>query len=148
MQLALGRPSTGVTDHSGSAADQHDRPVARPLEVRQSHDGNEVPDVQARCAGVKAGVAADGGPGEGARKGFRVLMEQPTPPQLVEQIDRFIHGTKIGLRASYVTLPWVANLSVRVVPPSGPELASSSRMRILRTAPVVAARSAGLPEVS
>jgi hypothetical protein len=52
--------------------------------VHESHDGNEISDVQARCTGIEAAVGRDRARGEGLPKSFGVLMEEPAPRELIE----------------------------------------------------------------
>jgi hypothetical protein len=59
QQVALETLAAGIADQAGRAADQHDRPMASPLQPHQQHQWHQVPDVQARRGRIKAGVGRD-----------------------------------------------------------------------------------------
>jgi hypothetical protein len=52
--------------------------------MHESHDRNEVADVQAPRTGVEAAVDGHRSGGEGLPESFGVLMEEPAPRELIE----------------------------------------------------------------
>lgn len=86
-----------VTDESGGAADQGQRPVSGPLEATDREDLHEVADMQARRGGVEAAVQGhrvatliDASALPAQRVEVGALRDEAAPGQLVE--DVLCHG--------------------------------------------------------
>jgi hypothetical protein len=60
--------------------------VTAALEVHESHDRNEISDVQAWRARIEAAVGRDRPRGEGLPESFGVLKEEPAPRELIEHL--------------------------------------------------------------
>ena len=67
------------------------------LELNEQHDLEKAAYVQACRGRIETDVTADWTGVKRARDVIRVLVQQPAPPQLVEE-RLSLHGTKIDLR--------------------------------------------------
>src|ERR1051326_2677540 len=68
-----------ITDHSGTTANERDRPVTGALEVHERHDRDEAANVEARRGRIEADIARHDASLKERRGAFRVLIEQPAP---------------------------------------------------------------------
>jgi hypothetical protein len=57
-----------------------------PLEVNESHDGNQAPDVKTRGSGVEPAVGRHRVSSQHLVGPLGVLDEEPTPSQLLENV--------------------------------------------------------------
>jgi hypothetical protein len=103
-QLAFDVAAGGIADHAGGATDQADGAMPRALELREHHDGQQVPDVQARVGGVEARV--DGDPWRRERGAHRFLVRDlMNQAARLEHVERGGHDAPISASRS-APVPW------------------------------------------
>src|SRR6185437_14635999 len=86
-----------VTDQSGTASGERDRPMPVLLEPHEEHDDEQAPDMQAGRRGVEADVSRNRPAGQELGGAFGMLIQQTAPPQLIQERLRS-HGTKLDNR--------------------------------------------------
>ena len=88
--LGIGKQLAGlvlagrIADLGGAAANQHDRAVARLLQLAQHHDADEVADMQGRCGAVEADIA-----------GQSLAARELVQPRLVSRLMDIAPGRKL-----------------------------------------------------
>ena len=73
VELSLRSPPTRVANHARSTADKHDWSVASSLQMSQSHDRNQIPNMEAPRRRVESAVGNDRPRGEHLTSAFGVL---------------------------------------------------------------------------
>ena len=68
--------------------------MASSLQMSQSHDGNQIPDVEAPRGRVEAAIGNGRRRGEHLTGAFGVLEKKPAPRELIE-IGSYDHSSKI-----------------------------------------------------
>ena len=91
LQLTFLALAARVADQAGAAACQHDRVVSEALQPRQSHQRQEVPDLQAVGCGIKADVGRHFLAGEDFWQPFGAVVDQAAPLKFVENVR---HGVR------------------------------------------------------
>ena len=87
-ELALGRLARRIAHHAGPAADDHERRSARPLEVREHENLQQMAHVQRARRRVEADVGADRTLRQALFEALRLLGDQAAPGQLSKQVVR------------------------------------------------------------
>ena len=92
--------TTGIPDHGGATTHQRDNTMPGALQVRKSHQRNQMPHMQRRRGGVKTDIGAETtGAGSGLELfGMGGLLKEATLPEGVE--DSHLIG--VGIKSWHV----------------------------------------------
>ena len=91
LQLAFLALAARVADQASAAARQHNRVVSEALQPRQSHQRQQVPDLQAVGGGIEADVGRHFAAGQDLGQPFGAVIYQAAPLKFVENVR---HGVR------------------------------------------------------